>query len=71
MTRWGSVPGLAVAADTVAARPVTGGATTLTTGYGGVLPGGRLASVRAGLEVHLSVVLGGLVVYALVKRSEV
>jgi uncharacterized protein YjbI with pentapeptide repeats len=45
--------------------------TFLTIGYGGIGPQGVLARFLAGLEVYLSVILGGLVLYALVKRSEV
>jgi uncharacterized protein YjbI with pentapeptide repeats len=45
--------------------------TFLTIGYGGIGPQGALARFLAGFEVYLSVILGGLVVYALVKRSEV
>lgn len=44
--------------------------TFLTIGYGGIGPKGALARTLAGLEVYLSVVLGGLVLYALIKRSE-
>ncbi|MFB6353407.1 MAG: ion channel [Halobacteriales archaeon] len=44
--------------------------TFLTIGYGGIGPKGVLARMLAGLEVYLSVVLGGLVLYALIKRSE-
>ncbi len=44
--------------------------TFLTIGYGGIGPEGTLARLTAGLEVYLSVVLGGLVLYAFVKRSE-
>ncbi|MFB6253818.1 MAG: pentapeptide repeat-containing protein [Halobacteriaceae archaeon] len=44
--------------------------TFLTIGYGGIGPKGALARMLAGLEVYLSVVLGGLVLYALIKRSE-
>ncbi|MFB6132302.1 MAG: pentapeptide repeat-containing protein [Halanaeroarchaeum sp.] len=44
--------------------------TFLTIGYGGIGPKGALARILAGLEVYLSVVLGGLVLYALIKRSE-
>lgn len=44
--------------------------TFLTIGYGGIGPKGALARVLAGLEVYMSVVLGGLVLYALIKRSE-
>lgn len=42
----------------------------LTIGYGGIGPKGALARVLAGLEVYLSGILGGLVLYALIKRSE-
>lgn len=45
--------------------------TFLTIGYGGIGPQGALARLLAGLEVYLSVILGGLVLYALIKRSEV
>lgn len=45
--------------------------TFLTIGYGGIKPGGPLARLLAGLEVYLSIILGGLVLYALIKRSEV
>jgi uncharacterized protein YjbI with pentapeptide repeats len=45
--------------------------TFLTIGYGGVSPQGILAQLLAGMEIYLSVILGGLVLYALVKRSEV
>ncbi|MFB6104515.1 MAG: pentapeptide repeat-containing protein [Halobacteriaceae archaeon] len=44
--------------------------TFLTIGYGGIGPKGALARILAGLEVYLSVILGGLVLYALIKRSE-
>ena len=44
--------------------------TFLTIGYGGIGPKGALARLLAGLEVYLSVILGGLVLYALIKRSE-
>lgn len=44
--------------------------TFLTIGYGGIAPEGALARLFAGLEVYLSVVLGGLVLYAFIKRSE-
>ncbi|MFC7165734.1 pentapeptide repeat-containing protein [Halospeciosus flavus] len=44
--------------------------TFLTIGYGGIGPVGALARLTAAVEVYLSVVLGGLVLYALVKRSE-
>ena len=44
--------------------------TFLTIGYGNIGPQGALARVFAGLEVYVSVILGGLVLYALVKRSE-
>lgn len=45
--------------------------TFLTIGYGGISPVGPLARLLAGLEVYLGVILGGLVLYALIKRSEV
>lgn len=44
--------------------------TFLTIGYGNIGPEGALARMVAGLEVYLSVILGGLVLYALIKRSE-
>ncbi len=44
--------------------------TYLTIGYGGIGSTGALARMLAGLEVYLSVILGGLFLYALVKRSE-
>ena len=44
--------------------------TFLTIGYGNIGPQGALARILAGLEVYLSIVLGGLVLYALIKRSE-
>lgn len=44
--------------------------TYLTIGYGNIGPKGALARLLAGLEVYLSVILGGLVLYALIKRSE-
>lgn len=44
--------------------------TFLTIGYGDIGPLGPLARMLAGLEVYLSVILGGLVLYALIKRSE-
>ncbi|MFB6137039.1 MAG: pentapeptide repeat-containing protein [Halobacteriaceae archaeon] len=44
--------------------------TFLTIGYGGIGPKGALARLLAGLEVYVSVILGGLVLYALIKRSE-
>ena len=44
--------------------------TFLTIGYGGIAPEGVLARLLAGLEVYVSVILGGLVLYALIKRSE-
>lgn len=44
--------------------------TYLTVGYGNIGPQGALARMFAGVEVYLSVILGGLVIYALVKRSE-
>lgn len=45
--------------------------TFLTIGYGGISPVGPLARLLAGLEVYLSIILGGLVLYSLIKRSEV
>lgn len=44
--------------------------TFLTIGYGDIGPIGPVARIIAGLEVYLSVILGGLVLYALIKRSE-
>lgn len=44
--------------------------TFLTIGYGNIGPKGPLARLLAGLEVYLSVILGGLVLYALIKRTE-
>ncbi|WP_264556057.1 pentapeptide repeat-containing protein [Halocatena marina] len=44
--------------------------TFLTIGYGGIAPEGTLARLFAGVEVYVSVILGGLVLYALIKRSE-
>ncbi|MCU4799281.1 pentapeptide repeat-containing protein [Halobacteria archaeon HArc-gm2] len=45
--------------------------TFLTIGYGGIGPQGALARMLAGLEVYGSVVLSGLVLYCLIKRSEI
>jgi uncharacterized protein YjbI with pentapeptide repeats len=45
--------------------------TFLTIGYGNVGPVGWGARVLVALEVYLSVILGGLVLYALIKRSEI
>lgn len=44
--------------------------TFLTVGYGGVRPEAALSQLLAGTEVYLNIVLGGLLVYSLVKRSE-
>lgn len=44
--------------------------TFLTIGYGGIGPQGALARLMAGVEVYVSIILGGLVLYALIKRSE-
>lgn len=44
--------------------------TFLTIGYGDVVATGTLGRFMAGLEVYMSVILGGLFIYALVKRSE-
>lgn len=45
--------------------------TFLTIGYGNIGPQGALARLLAGLEVYASVVLSGLVLYGLIKRSEI
>jgi len=45
--------------------------TYLTIGYGGIGPEGALARLLAASEVYVSIILGGLVLYALIKRSEV
>jgi hypothetical protein len=45
--------------------------TFLTIGYGNIGPSGALARVLAGLEVYVSVILSGLVLYGLIKRSEI
>jgi len=45
--------------------------TFLTVGYGNNAPVGYLARAMAALEVYIGVVLGGLLLYALIKRSEV
>jgi hypothetical protein len=42
----------------------------LTIGYGNVGPTGWAARITAAAEVYVSVILGGLVLYALIKRSE-
>jgi len=44
--------------------------TFLTIGYGNVVAEGRLGLVLVSLEAYASVVLGGLFIYVLVKRSE-
>lgn len=44
--------------------------TFLTIGYGNVVAEGRLALAMVSLEAYASVVLGGLFIYVLVKRSE-
>jgi uncharacterized protein YjbI with pentapeptide repeats len=45
--------------------------TFLTVGYGNNAPVGYVARAMAALEVYIGVVLGGLLLYALIKRSEV
>lgn len=45
--------------------------TFLTIGYGGTIPAGTAARFTAAFLVYLNVVLSGLFLYALVKRSEV
>ena len=45
--------------------------TFLTIGYGGIGPSGALARMLAGVEVYVNVVLSGLVLYGLIKRSEI
>lgn len=62
-----SPEGLAVFADTLKFSYIT--YTTLA--YGEIYPTGPLATTLATLEAYLSTVLAALVVYALVKRSEV
>jgi uncharacterized protein YjbI with pentapeptide repeats len=44
--------------------------TFLTIGYGNIGPQGWAARIAVAAEVYLSVILGGLVLYALIKRSE-
>ncbi|WP_459192926.1 pentapeptide repeat-containing protein [Halosimplex sp. J119] len=44
--------------------------TFLTIGYGDIVATGRLGLVMVSLEAYASVVLGGLFIYVLVKRSE-
>ena len=44
--------------------------TFLTIGYGNIGPSGWAARIMVAAEVYLSVILGGLVLYALIKRSE-
>jgi len=44
--------------------------TFLTIGYGNIGPQGWAARIFVALEVYASVILGGLVLYALIKRSE-
>jgi len=44
--------------------------TFLTIGYGNIGPVGWGARILASFEVYLNVILGGLVLYALIKRSE-
>jgi uncharacterized protein YjbI with pentapeptide repeats len=44
--------------------------TFLTVGYGNIRPIAPLARLVAGVEVYLNVILGGLVIYSLIKRSE-
>jgi hypothetical protein len=43
----------------------------LTIGYGYIGPTGALARFTAGLEVYINVILSGLVLYCLIKRSEI
>jgi len=45
--------------------------TFLTIGYGNIGPSGALARMLAGIEVYVSVILSGLVLYGLIKRSEI
>jgi len=45
--------------------------TFLTVGYGNVGPTGWAAKILAATEVYIGVILGGLLLYALIKRSEV
>ncbi|MDS0259300.1 pentapeptide repeat-containing protein [Haloarcula sp. S1CR25-12] len=45
--------------------------TFLTIGYGVLSPTGALARLLAGLEVYVNVILSGLVLYGLIKRSEI
>ncbi|MDY6764493.1 MAG: pentapeptide repeat-containing protein [Halobacteria archaeon] len=44
--------------------------TYLTVGYGNLGPKGAIARLLAWSEVYISVILGGLVLYTLIKRSE-
>jgi len=45
--------------------------TFLTIGYGNIGPQGAFARMLAGIEVYVSVILSGLVLYGLIKRSEI
>jgi hypothetical protein len=45
--------------------------TFLTIGYGNVGPSGALARMLAAAEVYVNVILSGLVLYGLIKRSEI
>jgi len=45
--------------------------TFLTIGYGVLSPTGALARLLAGLSVYVNVILSGLVLYGLIKRSEI
>jgi uncharacterized protein YjbI with pentapeptide repeats len=45
--------------------------TFLTIGYGNIGPQGVFARMLAGIEVYVSVILSGLVLYGLIKRSEI
>lgn len=44
--------------------------TFLTIGYGNIVAEGHLGHLLVSLEVYASVILGGLLIYVLVKRSE-
>ncbi|PSQ45834.1 pentapeptide repeat-containing protein [Halobacteriales archaeon SW_7_68_16] len=63
----GTADGLATLYDNVYFSYIT----YLTIGYGGIGPIGPVARALAAIEVYVSVVLGGLLLYSLVKRSEV
>lgn len=56
--------------DTLAANVHFSYVTFLTIGYGNVVAEGRLGLVLVSMEAYASVVLGGLFIYVLVKRSE-